>query len=385
MLQRSTTGGTGGLDRSAGGRGPALQLSTVAEVGSKIASATTLREILRAVATGARWLVNYEYCSLALVASQSSTVRLYVFSPVERLDGDATTYPLHNSLVEWIFGQPQPIRIGDLEQHPQFAGQQDPALRAGSRSALILPLISDNVVMGTLNFSTRRPDAYPRETLAMGRLLALQVGSAVRNALLLEELDGAENVIVSLALAIEAKDPYTEGHCQRLAVYASRLGQALGAGTERLHKLRMAGLLHDVGKIAIPEAILSKPGPLTAEEFDVLKQHPVSGERICQPLRSARALLPAIRHHHERWDGQGYPDGLAGAAIPADARIIAIVDAFDAMTSDRPYRLGLPVKRALDILRTNAGPQWDPELVTVFIALIEADLVVDQPIQQASL
>jgi len=139
---------------------------------------------------------------------------------------------------------------------------------------------------------------------------------------------------------------------------------------EQLANLRMAAILHDVGKIAVPEAILNKPGALTVEEYSVMQQHPVVGEGICQPLRSAQAVLPAIRHHHERWDGAGYPDHLAGEQIPLDARIIAIVDAYDAMTSDRPYRSGMPVERALAELQENRGPQWDPALIELFVPLV---------------
>jgi putative two-component system response regulator len=218
--------------------------------------------------------------------------------------------------------------------------------------------------------------------MGIARLLGLQVAGALRTALLLEELDGQETVILSLALAIEAKDPYTEGHCQRLADYAVMLGRDLGMSERDIARLRMAALLHDLGKIAVPESILRKPGPLTVEEYEVVKQHPLVGERICRPLRSARAILPGIRHHHEHWDGTGYPDGLRREEIPLDARIIALVDAFDVMVSDRPYRRGMPVARALAIIEENAGPQWDPSLVERFLRLVAAQVppITDSPI-----
>ena len=143
------------------------------------------------------------------------------------------------------------------------------------------------------NIGAARPHAYGGESFGSGRLLALQVTSAVRNALLLEDLDGKENVILSLALAIEAKDPYTQGHCQRLAHYAERVGRVLNFSHHQLANLRMAAILHDVGKIAVPEAILNKTGALTPVEYTVMQQHPLVGEGICQPLRSARG---AARH-----------------------------------------------------------------------------------------
>jgi HD-GYP domain-containing protein (c-di-GMP phosphodiesterase class II) len=156
-----------------------------------------------------------------------------------------------------------------------------------------LPLIDQGRVLGSINIGAARPHAYGGESFGIGRLLALQVTSAVRNALLLEDLDGKENVILSLALAIEAKDPYTQGHCQRLAHYAERVGRVLNFSHHQLANLRMAAILHDVGKIAVPEAILNKTGALTPVEYTVMQQHPLVGEGICQPLRSARG---AARH-----------------------------------------------------------------------------------------
>jgi HD-GYP domain-containing protein (c-di-GMP phosphodiesterase class II) len=134
--------------------------------------------------------------------------------------------------------------------------------------------------------------------------------------------------------------------------------------------LSMVGVLHDVGKIGIPEAILLKPGPLTPEEMLVVERHSVLGEQICQPLRSTASMLAGIRHHHERIDGRGYPDRLVGDAIPVPARILAIVDAYDAMTSDRPYRKALPRQQALDILTRGAGLQWDAAMVQVFLQVM---------------
>ncbi len=185
----------------------------------------------------------------------------------------------------------------------------------------------------------------------------------------IHELERAEDILAVLARMVEAKDSYTEAHTERVTAYALELGQSLDLGEEERAALRRGGLLHDIGKIGVPEAILKKPGPLTPEEFEVMKTHTLLGEEICRPLQSLRTALPIIRNHHERWDGKGYPDGLEGEAIPLLARIVAIADAYDAMTSDRPYRPAMSPEKAQKILEEGRGQQWDPQLVDLFLGL----------------
>jgi len=158
----------------------------------------------------------------------------------------------------------------------------------------------------------------------------------------INELEHAEQVIFSLARAVEAKDNYTEGHCERLSILAQFLGSELQLAAEDLIVLKRGGILHDIGKIAIDDSILLKPGPLTAEEFEIIKTHPEVGENICRPLRTLKPVLPIIRYHQERCNGSGYPEGLGKNEIPIHARIIGIVDCYDALTTDRTYRKALP-------------------------------------------
>lgn len=181
-----------------------------------------------------------------------------------------------------------------------------------------------------------------------------------------ETLEPAENVIFALARTVEAKDTYTEGHLQRLALYATAIGERLGLHEAALTALRYGALLHDVGKIGIDETIIRKQGPLTAEEYQVMQQHTLIGERIVAPLRMAARVGPIVRGHHERWDGRGYPDGLGGDLIPLGARIVAVVDAFDAMTTQRPYNHILSPAEAIVRLQAGAGTIWDPQIVAVF-------------------
>ncbi len=192
------------------------------------------------------------------------------------------------------------------------------------------------------------------------------------------QLDDANLATVeALAAMVDAKDAYTRGHSGRVAAYAAAIAIALGLSEGDVARIHQAGVLHDVGEIGVPDAILLKPAGLTTEEFAVIKEHPVIGERILRGLPFLQEILPAVRHHHERWDGRGYPDGLAGDAIPPDAAILAVADSFDAMTSSRTYRMALPTSEAIRRVREGAGAQYDPRLVAAFDrALADGTLIV---------
>jgi putative two-component system response regulator len=187
-------------------------------------------------------------------------------------------------------------------------------------------------------------------------------------------LDATEGVLFALARAVEARDRHTIHHAERVGRYAEAIGRTVGVHLDDIELLYQGGVLHDLGKIAIPDAILLKPGPLSPEEFATMRQHSAEGERICLSLRSIAQYLPIIRHHHERFDGAGYPDHLVGQAIPLGARIVAIADAWDAMVSDRPYRRGLDRAEARSRLDAGAGAQWDAGLVEIFAALLDDGL-----------
>ena len=202
--------------------------------------------------------------------------------------------------------------------------------------------------------------------------LVARVRSALRLKALYNSLDSAEQVIFALAAAVEAKDSFTERHTQRVGESARHVGRRLGLPEYALDTLYRGGIIHDIGKIGVPDSILLKPGPLDEVETARMQAHVTIGESIVRPLHSGSSLLPIIRHHHERFDGRGYPDGLRGREIPRLARIVAVCDAFDAMVNDRPYRARRTTEEATIALIAGAGSQWDPEMVELFAGEIPA-------------
>jgi putative two-component system response regulator len=209
--------------------------------------------------------------------------------------------------------------------------------------------------------------------------LQTRVAALLRLKDLLDQLERAESVIITLGLTIEARDPYTAGHCERLARYATALGRALGVDEGMLKALRLGGYLHDLGKIAVPDGILLKPGPLDHAEWATMRLHPVVGADLVHEMRTLDSVRPIIRHHHERCNGTGYPDGLQGEAIPLGARIMAVVDVYDALRTTRPYKPAMGHDQAMAILlhETEAG-SWDPQIVSTFLHLFQGP---DQPLR----
>jgi putative two-component system response regulator len=205
---------------------------------------------------------------------------------------------------------------------------------------------------------------YPEELFA-------RVKSLLKLKEFTDELENAESVLFALALGVEARDPYTGNHCERLAKYASDLGVHMGLDAESVTALKRGGYLHDLGKVSIPDEILKKHTGLTAEEWDIMKRHPIIGESICAPLKSFRNVLPIIRNHHEHWDGTGYPDKLAAYDIPLLARVLQVVDVYDALRTARPYKPALTHEEAEQTMTEGAASGlWDPVLVPEFFAML---------------
>jgi putative two-component system response regulator len=204
-------------------------------------------------------------------------------------------------------------------------------------------------------------------------LLLARVRSQLRSKQRIDQLESVESVMFSLARTIEAKDHYAVGHLKRMALYSDQLARAAGVDSSHLLTIRYGAILRDVGKLRIDESILIKAGALTPTEFAEIKRHPQYGADIIAHLRTAPKLTPIVLHHHEQWDGWGYPNGLHGEQIPIAARIVSIIEAYEAMTTKRPYRQALQQGEALRRLRARSGTQWDPNLIALFCDLVEKD------------
>jgi len=238
---------------------------------------------------------------------------------------------------------------------------------------LVVPIRIDGTTRGALLLGNRiRPvesqRPYPPEMVMISTLIAEKIGAILKHELMHKAIKTRFlATIQALVQALEARDRYTRGHSENVARYARIIAEELGLNQEQQENIYLAGLLHDIGKIGVPELILNKPGRLTEEERVVIREHPVTSRRILESLPEMRGILQAVEQHHERWDGLGYPSGLAGTDIDLGARIIAVADAFDAMTSDRIYQKGRTAEQALEELVRGAGAQWDPQVVDVFL------------------
>jgi putative nucleotidyltransferase with HDIG domain len=242
----------------------------------------------------------------------------------------------------------------------------------GSRSAdtWVFPVMVRGALGAVIAVSRKSDQVAAHNYLIVGQL-ATQLGVGLTNARLLEEIDRANwEMVEALSRAIDAKSPWTAGHSTRVTMVGLALGRRLGFDDRQLESVHRGGLLHDIGKLGIPVEILDKPGQLSVEEMDVMKQHPAIGARIVQPISAYADVVAAVRHHHERYDGTGYPDRLAGEAIPMIARIFAVADVFDSLASPRPYREAWDHRRVLDYIVEGAGTQFDPRVVEAFLAEI---------------
>lgn len=242
----------------------------------------------------------------------------------------------------------------------------------GIKSALMVPLVVKSEVIGFLDIATMHQGILTPAHLTNAENIASQITVALENSRLYEELQQLLiSTITSLASAIDAKSPWTKGHSERVTLYAIEIGKEMGLSHKEIEDLRLAGLLHDVGKIGTYDALLDKPGSFTPEEFELVKQHPRKGVDILSPIKQLEQILPAILHHHERMDGKGYPEGLSGEEIPLCARILSVADSFDAMTADRPYRISQGKEYAVSEFKRCAGTQFDARVVEAFLKVLD--------------
>jgi HD-GYP domain-containing protein (c-di-GMP phosphodiesterase class II) len=278
------------------------------------------------------------------------------------------TFAKDENTIGWVVKNKKPLYIKDLEQDKRFLKKE--VIDYKLKQLLTIPIIIEGEVKGVINLESNT--SFTTDIINLLKSFSEQAAVAINNARLYHKIqDSYFEIVKALAQAIEAKDPYTHGHSERVMEYAVQIAQKLGLPEEEMETLRYAAILHDIGKIGVRGIVLNNPNGLTNEEFDEIKKHPLIGEGIIQPIELLQPIRPLIRHHHEWYNGKGYPDGLSGENIPLGARILVVADAYDAMISDRPYRKALTKETVIKELKRGSGTQFEPKLVEVFLEILK--------------
>ena len=342
------------------------QLALANELGARISAMTRPGEILEAAVEELHRAFGYFHASVCALRGDHVTA-----VAVRGLGQPGWTQPASAGLVGRCLRERRPVLVNDVLAEPDYIPTE---ATAAARSELVVPLWVGDALCGVIDVEADEVDAFDQDDVTLLETVATQVGSALRGAALYQRLERAYlGTAEALAAALEAKDAYTADHAASIVAQAEAVGRRLGLGDDALRDLRFAAVFHDIGKIAVPEAILHKPGPLNPEERAIMERHTIVGEQILAPVEFLSEVRVLVRHEHERWDGAGYPDGLAGEAIPLGSRIILVCDALHAMTTDRPYRAAMSLERAVEELRAHAGSQFDPRVVDALLDVLASD------------
>ncbi|MCD6318397.1 GAF domain-containing protein [Candidatus Aerophobetes bacterium] len=351
------------------------ELSILLKSSMIVSSSLELNKIMESILKLALKEVKSEYGVLSLLDRQTKKLIPQVSSGIS-LSMIAMTKEnsdvLNKGALEWVVKNNKPLIIDDYPKDARFQNSKE-FINLHLQTLLVVPLSIAGQVIGVLALcNCLNKPFYTKNDLDIAFGLANYVAIAIKNRFLYEDLQHSFlDTVKALIKAIEAKDPYTKGHSEGVTKYSLQIAQALNLSEKEIEMIKFCGLLHDIGKIGIRDSILSKPSKLTRGEYEITKKHPIIGENMVKHIKFLQPGLCLVRHHHERYDGTGYPDGLKGKDIPLLARIGAIADAFDAMVSDRPYRRALPLQEALKELKEGAGTQFDPEIVRVFLSTLK--------------
>ena len=346
-------------------------LVTKAEIDRAILSSLTTDKIVKTVITRMRECFSYDAISIGLVDSDGDD-KIHLFTGTGRQGSEIrdTHVSITAAELKHLTHNPEHVFI-DQGQNPP--GYLLPLSGRGINSLLVLPVFLKSKLAAILAFGPFVPEAQGEEELQLARQIADQVAVALSNSELMEELKQLNwGALKALARAVDAKSPWTAGHSERVTQLALQIGKALDLDAKALDNLHRAALLHDIGKLGIPAPVLDKHGKLSDEEFRMVQSHAALGARILEPIDAYAEIIPIVLQHHERFDGKGYPDGLSGEEIHLGARILAVADVFDALTSDRPYRDGMPAEHVSAVILRQAGRQFDPMVVEAFLTIIAA-------------
>lgn len=356
------------------------RLQVLLEVGLELGTTPDRGRLLTLILDRVCQLLQAEAASVFEMEEESGELVLVATTSAQAGKIGAIRVPRGQGIAGWVAEHGETVLSSDVRRDPRFYARTDETTHFVTRSILCAPLVIQEQVPGQDGLFSRRivgvaqalnkrgGEPFTPSDVEIFEGLARQAALAVERTHLYQEIN---NVIVSLSEALEAKDPYTRGHTRRVTAVSTAIAEEMGLSADEVGRVRTGALLHDIGKIGMPEAILQKPDLASDEERAAIRLHPQRGERILRPLSHLRGILPGVVEHHERYDGRGYPRGLAETQISLAGRIIAVADAFDAMTSDRPYRRALAAEAALGEIRAQAGAQFDPQVVAAFLSAWE--------------
>lgn len=346
------------------------KLATIYQIDKEISSTLELDNVLKIVVNRTIQALNSEIISILLIDDEEKLIIKQAIGLSDKIIKE-TRLNLGEGISGWVAKNREAMLVENIEEDSRFARENNE--RYYTRSLISVPLIFEGKVLGIINANNKRSrEGYTKDDLNFLKGIASQAAIAISNAKSHADLQSSYiNSICAITNALEAKDPYSYGHSSNVTDYTRLIAEDLSLSSLEKESIINAALLHDVGKIGISDAILLKPGKLTSAEWEIIRSHPLRGKEILEPLSFLEEALPSIYHHHERYDGQGYPDGLKGKEIPLGARILTVTDSYDAMNSDRPYRKRLSEEKCIAELNKSAGSQFDPQIVEVFLRILK--------------
>ena len=355
-------------------------LTTVSEIDRAILSSLDTQEIVKKIIISAKDLFSCDFISATLIDSNAANIgRTYIGDHSTDFLKLAEVTNLTSEDVQKLAANPERLIVNVDNGLPNYLKS---FARHGIKSFLVLPIFLKKKLSGMITLGFQDSSAYSDDDLIQARQLADQVAVALSNSRLIEELHQLNwGTLTALARAVDAKSPWTAGHSERVTKLALQIAQELGFPEEEIDNLHRGGLLHDIGKIGVPAKILDKKGILTTKEYRIICEHPRMGTRILEPINAYKDVLGLVLHHHERFDGTGYPDGLAGEDISLATRILSVADVFDALISDRPYRAGMKMEEVLEFVEQEKGKQFDPGVVQAFLKVIEKERKTEKTLE----
>jgi HD-GYP domain-containing protein (c-di-GMP phosphodiesterase class II) len=338
------------------------QLSVLYQISRTISSTLKLDDILQTILDFSIKISAAGRGSIMLLDKKKRIFFIKIPYDKSEKNIDKITFAENENTIGWVVRNKKFLYIEDLENDKNFSKIK--LIRRRIKQLLIIPIIVEDKVIGVINLENTSLNS---DTIDLLRSFSEGAAIAINNARLYQKIqDSYFEITKALAQAIEAKDPYTHGHSARVVELTALIAQKLDLPEEEKELLKYAAMLHDIGKIGVRGIVLNNSKSLTVKEYDEIKKHPLVGESIIQPIELLQPIRPLIRHHHEWFNGKGYPDGLSGENIPLGARILAVADAYDAMKSDRPYRKALTEETAIRELKRGSGTQFDPKIVEIF-------------------